>query len=386
LVERLDAALPELAEAERPDLAISAVPYLRWIAASGDALPPWVTPLDAVERAGDRFDDEFLRAVENEVHPDDPVIEIYTSGITALPKGALHSHRALMAKTHHLGSTIGIEQRERRQVPTPLFWVGGLMMFLMPDFERGAVTVCTESTSASSRGAFGTVLPKDVLQSLPRGNVIWALGMTETLGPYSMGNELRVEGYPLCPPLDAFAPGFEVKVVDENGKPVGDGETGEIMVRGPTLSVGLHKVARDDAFDADGFYGTGDLGLVNGSRIHFVGRKGDMIKTSGANVAPAEVEMELQDITGVDTAYVVALPDKERGQLVAAAVVPVEGASLDPDALRAELRARLSSYKVPRVIVLVDRDDIPMTDSSNKVHKSRIADLVAQRIANDDAG
>jgi acyl-CoA synthetase (AMP-forming)/AMP-acid ligase II len=166
---------------------------------------------------------------------------------------------------------------------------------------------------------------------------------------------------------------------------VGDGEVGEIAVRGPTLTVGLHKVAREDAFDADGFYGTGDLGLVDGTRIHFVGRKGDMIKTSGANVAPAEVEMELQDLPGVDSAYVVPLPDRARGQLVAAAIVPAEGARLDPDAIRDELRARLSAYKVPRVVVLVERDDVPMT-ASNKVHKKLIADLVAERVAGREPG
>jgi acyl-CoA synthetase (AMP-forming)/AMP-acid ligase II len=379
LVERVDRALPELAHSAGPDLALPAVPFLRWIAAPGDGLPPWVTRVDAFEGAAERFDDRLLRAAEAEVHPQDPAIEIYTSGITALPKGATHTHGALMTKTHHHAAVSPFEQGSHQPVGLPLFWVGGLMMLLLPALECGAAILCTESTSASSRSAFGSVVPNDVLEALPPRPITWALGMTETLGPYSIGNVLRVDGYPLCPPLDAFAPGFTVKVVSENGEPVGDGEVGEILVRGPTLTIGLHKVARPDAFDDDGYYRTGDLGQVEGARIHFVGRKGDMIKTSGANVAPAEVEMELQELPGVDSAYVVGLADDRRGQVVVAAIVAEPGTRPDPEAIRTELRTRLSTYKVPRKIVFIERDEVPMT-ASNKVHKQLIADLLARRI------
>src|ERR1019366_3578989 len=101
---------------------------------------------------------------------------------------------------------------------------------------------------------------------------------------------------------------------------------------------GLHKIDRSEYFTPDGFYHTGDMGLVEGDRILFVGRNGDMIKTAGANVSPAEVEMEMQQCDGVDSAYVVGLPDRERGQLVVAAVVPREDAVLNFDELQARLR------------------------------------------------
>ena len=153
--------------------------------------------------------------------------------------------------------------------------------------------------------------------------MIWGLGMSETLGPYSYGDELRAPGYPLCAPMDHFADGFEVRVADARG-PAGaaTGEVGEIQVRGYAVTPGLHKMRARRIFTADGFYHTGDMGLFQGSRLLFIGRGGDMIKTAGSNVSPAEVEMEMQQLDGVQSAYVVGLPDTERGQLVAAAVVP----------------------------------------------------------------
>jgi acyl-CoA synthetase (AMP-forming)/AMP-acid ligase II len=149
---------------------------------------------------------------------------------------------------------------------------------------------------------------------------------------------------------------------------------------GYPVTPGLHKVERDGYFTADGFYPTGDLCLREGQRFHFVGRGGDMIKTAGSNVSPAEVEMEMQALDGVHSAYVVGLPDPQRGQIVAAAVVPVDGRSLDFADVEAQLRTRMSGYKVPRKYVHISRDEVPMLPS-NKVAKREVAELIAQRLS-----
>jgi acyl-CoA synthetase (AMP-forming)/AMP-acid ligase II len=122
------------------------------------------------------------------------------------------------------------------------------------------------------------------------------------------------------------------------------------------------------------------MGLVDGSRVHFNGRDGDIVKTAGSNVSPAEVEMEMQALEGVHHAYVVGLPDRERGQLLVAAVVARDNSvKLDVAAMEAQLRQRLSSYKVPRAILQIDRDEVPMLPS-NKVARREIAALMAQRL------
>jgi acyl-CoA synthetase (AMP-forming)/AMP-acid ligase II len=255
-----------------------------------------------------------------------------------------------------------------------------MMMYLLPNWEVGANTICTERTLSNSRVAMGSVLAEEDLKLLSnQPKPWWGLGMSETLGPYSYGDEFRAAGYPVCAPMDHFADGYEVRIADENDAPVGDGEIGELQIRGYPVTPALHKVEREGYYTADGYYHTGDMCLVDGKRVHFVGRNGDMIKTAGSNVSPAEVEMELQALEGVHSAYVVGLPDRERGQLVVAAVVPREGAQLDFAEIEAKLRKNLSGYKVPRAYIQISREEVPLLHS-NKVARRQIATMAAQRL------
>jgi acyl-CoA synthetase (AMP-forming)/AMP-acid ligase II len=377
-VARLREALPEL-DACGPDLRIAKTPFLRWIVSTGEDLPRSVQPLSVITDAAASVDEAFLREVEAEVHPTDQMVEIYTSGSMALPKGVKHNHGPSMFRAHSLRELIEIERGKQANAYLPMFWVGGLMMYLLPDWEAGAVTLCTERTLNNSRVAMGSVLAEEDVALMGSAKPYWGLGMSETLGPYSYGDELRAAGYPMCAPMDHWAPGYDVRVADENDQPVGDGGTGEVQVRGYPVTPGLHKVERSEFFTADGYYHTGDMALIEGSRVHFIGRNGDMIKTAGSNVAPAEVEMEMQALDGVHNAYVVGLPDKERGQLVVAAVVPREGATLDFGAIEATLRKRLSSYKVPRAYVQLAREDVPMLHS-NKVGRRLLTTMLAEKL------
>jgi acyl-CoA synthetase (AMP-forming)/AMP-acid ligase II len=288
----------------------------------------------------------------------------------------------VLFRTHYMAGMLNVVRGQNIAPFMPMFWVGGLMMWLLPNWSAGAVTTCNEGTSTDSRIAMGSVLADADLDKIKGPKPWWGLGMSETLGPYTHGDDFRAPGYPVCAPMDHFAEGYEVRIVDEDGRPVGDGGIGEMQVRGYPVTPGLHKLERDGCFTADGYYRTGDLCLLDGSRVHFVGRGGDMIKTAGSNVSPAEVEMELQALAGVHSAYVVGLPDPARGQVVAAAVVAAEGRQLDFTAIEAQLRRRMSSYKVPRKYVAITRDEVPMLPS-NKVSKREIASLIAQRLSTD---
>jgi acyl-CoA synthetase (AMP-forming)/AMP-acid ligase II len=360
-------------------LRLNKTPYLRWIVSTGDGLPPTIQDLTVLTSAAGTVSEELLREVESEIHPADQMLEIYTSGSMALPKGVRHNHGPVLFRTHYLRSMLKPERGRQIVVQLPMFWVGGLMMHLLPNLEVGATSVCTERTLSNSRVAMGSVLAPEDLQLMAQNRPYWALGMSETLGPYSYSDILREPNYPLCAPLEHIADRYEVRVADEDGCQVTDGETGEIQVRGYALTPGLHKVEQAEYFTADGYYHTGDMGLVDGSRILFVGRNGDIIKTAGANVSPAEVEMEMQELEGVHSAYVVGVPDRERGQMLVAAVVPREGATLDFGQIQETLRQRLSSYKVPRAYLSIARDEVPLLHS-NKVARRQLQAWVANKL------
>jgi acyl-CoA synthetase (AMP-forming)/AMP-acid ligase II len=154
-VERLCESLPELRESDSPDLRLSRTPYLRWIVSTGDALPPTVHDMDYLTRASDSVSAALLLEIESEVHPSDQMMEIYTSGSMALPKGVKHSHGPVMSRSHYIRSKIDLERGMQVRVPLPMFWVGGLMMFLLPNWEVGATTICTERTSSDRARAAG---------------------------------------------------------------------------------------------------------------------------------------------------------------------------------------------------------------------------------------
>ena len=127
--------------------------------------------------------------------------------------------------------------------------------------------------------------------------------------------------------------GIERRVVDpETGEEVPPGEVGELQLRGGALMTGFYKVDRDEVFTPDGFYPTNDLVRIDADGyLCFVGRTGDMIKTSSANVSRLEVEAALNALPEVELSLVAGLPDAELGEMVAAAVVPAPGADPTED-------------------------------------------------------
>lgn len=379
--DRLTEALPALGDPGSGPLALAEVPFLRWVASTGDGLPARMIDQSAITGDAIMVSEDVLRSVESEVHPADQMVEIYTSGSMALPKGVRHNHGPVLFRTAYLRGMLNIEHGKDVTAQLPMFWIGGLMMYLMPALQAGATCVCPGKTLNNSRVAMGSVLTEADLAMLSKQpKPWWGLGMSETLGPYSYaGDEFRAPGRPLCAPLDHFAPGYDIRIADENNQPVPDGGVGEMQVRGYPVTPGLHKIERAEYFTPDGYYRTGDMCEVDGNRIHFVGRDGDMIKTAGSNVSPAEVEMELMALESIETAYVFGVPDKERGQIVVAAVIASEGQTPDFAEVEAEMRRKLSGYKVPRRWVPITRAEVPLLHS-NKVARRELAELVKARL------
>ncbi len=419
-VAEVAAALPSLAGQRAGRLRLDEAPFLRWVGvtAPDGPLPAWAVDLGSLD--GERA---AVDAMAAEIHPDDPALMIYTSGSTATPKGVPHTHGSVMAKTHHLREMFQLDDGVRSYIASPFFWVGGLTMSLFPVLDAGGLQLCTHRfdagdvlklieherpsravlyphhvTALLEHPAFdGTdrsslrvtdprVLPAGVSVPVPSHGLGIGIGMTETFGGYWWGRPDPAGAGPpprpgerRPPPLEMLQPGVELKVVGPDGRPVGDGERGEICIRGACITTSRHKEARETSFDADGWFHTGDEGEIDGTRVRFRGRLDETIKTAGANVAPAEVVAALRSIAGVADAYVVGVPDAERGDVVAAAVVAEDGADLDGEAVRAALKGRLSSFKVPAYLVVAAAEDIPWTPS-HKVRRGELAALIRSRL------
>lgn len=423
-LERLEAAVPGLASADgRRPLHLASLPFLRQVRVWGTAARPWArggeNELEELAVSTPAVDDGFLAAVEGEVHPADWLTIVYSSGSTAAPKGVVHSHGTVVRHARTMCGVYELEPGDRIYSPMPLFWVGGFVISLLAPmhagaclltegaFEPGRTLDLLESERATvvlgwphfaqsmaehpsfarrdlssvRRGSLWQVLPEHLRPKDPqlRSN---SLGMTETCGPHTVADSREDLPESLRGAFGRAVPGVEHKVVDpDTGATLPQGELGEICVRGYSRMQALYKVEREDTFDADGYYRTGDSGYFNEDGwLFFRGRLGEMIKTGGANVTPAEVEAALVELPGVSEAYVAGIPDAERGQVVAAAVVPSAGRTVTAGALLERLRGELSAYKVPQHVLVCEKSALPFTDSG-KIQRRLLAELLARSSA-----
>jgi acyl-CoA synthetase (AMP-forming)/AMP-acid ligase II len=403
-VEALEQAVPWLDLQAASPLFNTQAPALRRVifTAGIGNLVNRANTVDALLEAGRTIPDAVLEAVEASVQPADRFVIVHTSGSTSAPKGVIHQHGALLRHLDNLNALRRYHETEILFSNSPFFWIGGLAYGLLGTLLAGAALVCSNAPDAGAvldllerssptmvNGFAATVahLAKDPtfaerdLRSIRRGN-LWPilppsaqpsdpelrhnmLGMTEAGSVCLLSDDEGDQPESRRGSFGRPAPGFEAQVVDpETGRPCPAGTVGELRFRGPFLMEGYYGRERHESFEPDGWYRTGDLFSVDDEGFfYFAGRQGDMIKTSGANVSPREVEAAIFELTDL-VAHVVGVDDAARGQLVAAALrIPPGCDGPDVAELRASLRSRLSAYKVPQRIVLMADADVPMLSS-----------------------
>ena len=154
----------------------------------------------------------------------------------------------------------------------------------------------------------------------------------------------------------ALLPGARLRVVDpETGRLLGVDEEGELCVAGATRMLGYLGRPPEACFDEDGFFHTGDAGHVGADgNVHWSGRRTEMIKTGGANVSPAEVEVALRACPPVKLSRVLGVPDPRLDQAVVACVVLRDGQAATADDVRGFLRERVAAYKVPKHVLFFE--------------------------------
>jgi fatty-acyl-CoA synthase len=417
-VDAVHEAIPELASCAPGALVSACVPELRTVVSVDERRRDGVYRLsDLLPRARD-VDRAALVEAQSAVTPDDLCYVLYTSGSTATPKGVTLAHRGVIENGFAIGERQHLSERDRLWLSVPLFWsfgsanalpaivTHGGAIVLQERFEPGEALElldrerCTvyygmahmaraildhpdrgRRALAAMRTGLTIGLAEDIamtMDAVGARELCNVYGSTETYGNCAVTDahdpvELRLttQGLPL--------PGMEIQVVDPvTDRPLSRDEVGELRVNG-YVTPGYHRDPDGTraAFDADGFFKTGDLGLIgDDGRIRFRGRLREIIKTGGINVAPLEVEATLATHPAVKQAVVVGIPDRDRGEAVVAAVELHDGANTTPDALVAFCRERLARYKVPARIVLLASDEFPRTPTG-KIQKPRLRDQLA---------
>jgi long-chain acyl-CoA synthetase len=342
---------------------------------------------------------------------DDLAVLIFTSGTSGEPRAAMLTHGNLLANLEQIQQSEG-----RRQLPDdvslgilPMFHIFGLNVVLGLSLFAGSRVVLVERFDPSSAAeaierhgvtvvagappmwsawaslpglapdAFATVriassgaakLPVEAAQLFEDRfavRVTEGYGLTETAPVVTTATGATAPWGSIGAPL----PGLEVRLVDSDGHDVLVGDAGELWVRGPNVFVGYWEdpVATAEVFAADGWFRTGDVGVVDDDGyLYLVDRVKDIIIVSGFNVYPAEVEGVLAAHPAVESCAVVGVAHPYSGEAVKAFVVLEQGRSADEDEVVAWCADRLARYKCPDKVMFVD--ELPVAPSGKLMRRS----------------
>ena len=321
---------------------------------------------------------------------------LYTSGTTATPKAAIHTHGMRVSIAGTMADCFKLSRNDRALAISPLFHTGGMSLLsnamfvgcpciLMEKWELGSFLTTVQREKITFLHLIATLIvdianaPEVAFEGFTQQvRMVWGGGhnvspeILETferrLGGTLLLGYSRTEGGLTYNILDPARRSFahngypnsnssEVAVIDpERGERCPPGITGEIMVRGDGVAPGYWDgtfVRRPILFDGS-WQPTGDLGFIDSDgALHFIGRNDEMIKTGGENVYPSEVATALLGLAGVSDVAVFGLPDPRMGQRVAAVIVRSDPSLTEEDVERAA-RAALGGFKIPRAITFAD--------------------------------
>ncbi|MGB3071511.1 MAG: long-chain-fatty-acid--CoA ligase [Ottowia sp.] len=330
---------------------------------------------------------------------------LYTSGTTGRPKGCMHSHRNVFMSAMAVSVAMSLTRADRTLIAMPIWHSSPLNNWLLGTLLVGGTVVLQREyapvsfveTLAAERITFtfgapiAFLAPLSAVENISRYDLsrmrVWAYGggplgadmARKLIEAYRSENFVQVYGMTEAGPLgtslhaeDAITkagsigcsgtPGVVLEVRHPDGRLCGAGEVGEIHLRSPAMMQGYldDPVATGQAFDAEGWYRSGDLArLDEDGYMYVVDRLKDMIVTGGENVYSKEVEDAISAHPDVQDVAVVGQPHPEWGETVTALLVARPGRTLDESAMQAFLSARLARYKIPRIFQV--RDALPRT-------------------------
>ena len=356
---------------------------------------------------------------------EDTALLLYTSGSTGLPKGAVLSHRAIVAGGRNVVEGHQLTADDRALCVLPVYHINGAMVTVAAPLCSGGSVVMPQRFSATDFWrlaadhdcSWGSIVPTIIKYLLDRADrepydfgsdprlanfrfarsasaplpvatleewertfripMIETLGMTETAG--------TVASNPLPPaprkPASVGLPfGNEIVIVDNSGNECAPGEVGELILRGPNLLDYYYKNPEATAESIkNGWYYSGDLGMKDDDGYIFLtGRSKELIIRGGENIAPREIDDVLYQHEAILEAAAVGVDDDNYGQEVVACVVVRDGFECSEDELKALCEAGVGKYKAPKVIYFFD--DLPK-GPSGKILRLKLPELIAARLS-----
>ena len=412
---------PELGKAGSGPLQSATFPFLRRLVVVGEPTPE--TRIEAWEsflELGHTEPRELVEATAAATLPSDTAVLFFSSGTTSKPKGILSAHRGVTIQMWRFRRMYQFspDDKIRSWAANGFFWSGNFGMALGVTLAAGGTLVLQPTFNVAEalelmqteRVSYPIAWPHQwaQLEAAPNwGQVdLSSVRFADVSSPFARHPTVSTDWhepnkaygntetftistcYPGDTPPEVHRgssgvplPGVTVKIADAlTGEVVPRGERGEIYVKSATLMLGYLGKPLDETLDADGYFPTGDGGYLDeDGRLFWEGRLTDIIKTGGANVSPLEVDEAILKYPGVKVTKTVGVPHEALGEVVVACVVPHEGESLEADAIRAFLRERLASYKVPRQVLFFREDEIALTGSA-KIKSSDLRDLAVKRL------
>ena len=355
-----------------------------------------------------------------ELDPTGPWQIVFTSGTTSAPKGVLRTHDNTIYTLRNLVDHYGLFRGDGSDVSLavlPIAFIfaqylnllGGLLyggtLVLQEKFDAEEALELIQREGVTYTGVVPSMVPtfldvpgifdrefptmrmvspageavtrerKEQLERIFGCDVCESYGLAEMTWPLAQppGSdfEQRMSG------TGVTSPGAELRVVDDEGDEVEPGRPGELLLRGPTLFPGYlrNPEATAAAIDADGWFRSGDLVRVDDGAVYAIcGRKKDLIKRSGVQVLPQEIEDALEEHPAVHAVGVIGLPDERRGEIACACVVVKPGAEVSPEELLEFLRGNLATYKLPERIELMQA--LPVSPNGKVLKAELRAQLV----------
>jgi acyl-CoA synthetase (AMP-forming)/AMP-acid ligase II len=363
-----------------------------------------------------------VRRRTGKLGPDDSSDILFTSGTTGVPKGVVMTHgRTLTVATDWVAMT-GLRAGDIYLQVNPYFHMFGLKAGILASVAAGATMLPepvfdVDRVLARVAAEHVTVLPgpptlyqsildhpqraqhelsslrvavtgaadipveliRRVHDELPFSNVVTGYGLTE--GGTACATSAEDDAEAVATTVGRPRPGFELRVVGEDGRDVASGQAGEVLLRGGSIMAGYldDPEETEKVLSPDGWLRTGDLGQLDGAaRLRIVGRVKDMFIVGGFNAYPAEIENALLRHPAVLQAAVIGIPDQRLGEVGMAFVVMADDTSADD--LVEWSRTEMANYKVPRVVEIVD--SLPH-NATGKILKEELRERAATHMAND---